>query len=152
MKYHRRQFLDIGTGGGFPGIPLAILMPDCRFHLIDGTGKKIKVCQAVVEALGLTNVRAEQLRAEQLHQKTYDYVISRATLPLGELYGFAQRMVIPTKSGEKYNKLPNGVLLLKGGDLREELSSVSKKVQLHPLSGYFEETYFEEKYLLYVRV
>lgn len=146
------QFLDIGTGGGFPGIPLAILLPECRFHLIDGTGKKIMVCKAVIEALGLTNARAEQLRAEQLHQKTYDYVISRATLPLAELFHFAQRMVIPSKSGEKYNKLPNGVLLLKGGNLREEIVAVNKKVQQYFLGDYFEEEYFAEKYLLHVRV
>lgn len=145
------QFLDIGTGGGFPGIPLAIVLPECRFHLIDGTGKKIKVCNEIIQALGLPNVKAEHLRAEQLHQKTFDFVLSRGTLPLSDLYHFAQRLVLNNKD-ESYNKIGNGLLLLKGGDLTEELATVKRKAKIYPIYNYFPETYFEEKYLIHLRV
>lgn len=146
------QLLDLGTGGGFPGIPLAILFPECRFRLIDGTGKKIKVVEAVVEAVGLKNVQAEHLRAEQLHEKTFDFLISRATLPLSDLVAFAQRLVNTENSG--YNDFANGILLLKGGDLREEIRAlpIANKVKQIPISDYFADEHFQEKYIVYVPI
>lgn len=137
--------LDVGTGGGFPGIPLAILFPGSRFHLVDSIGKKIKVVQNVAEALGLENVKAEQIRAEQLTAK-YDFVVSRAVTRLPEFVPWVQKNI----SRIQLNSLPNGILYLKGGDLGAELKPFRKKVFVQELSAYFEEAFFETKKVVHL--
>ncbi|CAM3790607.1 16S rRNA (guanine(527)-N(7))-methyltransferase RsmG [Sphingobacterium prati] len=139
------QILDVGTGGGFPGIPMAILFPEVKFHLVDSIGKKIKVVREVAAGLGLKNVEADHIRAEQLDDK-YDFVISRAVTRLGE---FAPWIRNKFAKNDK-NGIPNGILYLKGGDLSEEIKESKLKAELHPLSGYFKEDFFETKYLVYV--
>jgi 16S rRNA (guanine527-N7)-methyltransferase len=140
------SLLDVGTGGGFPGIPLAILFPECHFHLVDSIGKKIRVEQEVAQALQLTNVKAEQVRAETIQDDTYDFVISRAVTDLKEFYGWVRN-----KINKPYqNNLRNGILYLKGGDLTEELKEVKFKYKIYNLSDYFEEPFFETKKIVYV--
>jgi len=139
------EILDVGTGGGFPGIPLAILYPMVDFHLIDSIGKKIKVVQEVADALGLTNVKAEQIRVEQL-QTTYDFVVSRAVTRLKPFLGWVRYKI--HKSGN--NDRPNGVLYLKGGDLGEELSEIPDRYRVYDLADYFAEPFFETKKVIYI--
>ncbi|MFD2932681.1 16S rRNA (guanine(527)-N(7))-methyltransferase RsmG [Spirosoma flavum] len=139
------EILDVGTGGGFPGIPLAILFPMADFHLVDSIGKKIKVVQEISNALGLTNVKAEQIRVEQLNT-TYDFVVSRAVTRLNPFLGWMRYKI--HKAGN--NDRPNGVLYLKGGDLTEELAEVPDRYRVYDLSDYFEEPFFETKKLIYV--
>jgi 16S rRNA (guanine527-N7)-methyltransferase len=137
--------LDVGTGGGFPGIPLAILFPETQFHLVDSIGKKITVVKAVAEGLGLKNIRAEQTRAEQI-QGQYDFVISRAVTRIKEFYGWISKK---TKK-QSVHPLKNGILYLKGGDLAEELGELKKPYELYNLSDYFQEEFFETKKVVYV--
>jgi 16S rRNA (guanine527-N7)-methyltransferase len=139
--------LDVGTGGGFPGIPLAIVFPETRFHLVDSIGKKITVVKAVAEALGLANVVAEQTRAELIPAE-YDFIVSRAVTRLKEFYGWVGRK---TKKKSKHH-MPNGILYLKGGDLHEELSELGKQYELFNLSEYFTEEFFETKKVVYVPI
>ncbi len=139
------EILDVGTGGGFPGIPLAILFPMVDFHLVDSIGKKIKVVQEVVSALGLTNVTAEQARAEQL-SNTYDFVVSRAVTRLNPFLGWMRYKI--HKNGN--NDRPNGVLYLKGGDLTAELAEVTDRYRVYDLSDYFDEPFFDTKKLVYI--
>ena len=137
--------LDVGTGGGFPGIPLAILFPETNFHLVDSIGKKITVVNAVAEGLGLRNVKGEQIRGEQIKDK-YDFIVSRAVTRLKEFYGW-----IHQKTKEKsIHELDNGILYLKGGDLDEELNELKKPYSLYSLSDYFKEDFFETKKVVYV--
>jgi 16S rRNA (guanine527-N7)-methyltransferase len=137
--------LDVGTGGGFPGIPLAILFPEVKFHLIDSIGKKIKVVNGIKEALNLKNVVAEQIRAEQLKQK-YDFVVSRAVTGLPEFVGWVRNNM----SNKQKNAIPNGILYLKGGELKDEIRPFKKDVFVQNLSDYFEETFFESKKLVHL--
>ena len=137
--------MDVGTGGGFPGIPLAIMFPDTNFYLVDSIGKKIKVVQSVAEQLRLTNVRAEQIRAEQV-KGDFDFIVSRAVTDLSQFVGWVKGKV----SDSQYHKLRNGILYLKGGDLDEELAPFRKKVQLFDISDFFEEPYFEKKKVIYL--
>jgi 16S rRNA (guanine527-N7)-methyltransferase len=137
--------LDVGTGGGFPGIPLAILFPECRFHLVDSIGKKIKVVNEVVSALGLKNVVAEQKRVEDLDH-TYDFVVSRAVAPWEEIHKWTRNLIHEDGS----NALPNGWLLLKGGDLKEELKSAKKWLVDHPIKKMFDDPFFETKNVIYI--
>ena len=139
------EILDVGTGGGFPGIPLAILFPLADFHLVDSIGKKIKVVQGVSDALGLTNVKAEQARVEHL-DTTYDFVVSRSVTRLKPFLGWVRYKIL--KSGN--NDKPNGVLYLKGGDLGEELAEVTDRYRIYDLTDYFEEPFFETKKVVYV--
>jgi len=137
--------LDVGTGGGFPGIPLAILFPETSFHLVDSIGKKIKVVQEVAQALGLKNVRASHMRAEEV-KGTVDFVISRAVTQLKEFYPWVRAKI---RKGGK-NTLANGVLYLKGGDLTEELAAAKLKgVQQFAISKYFPQDFFLTKYVVY---
>ena len=137
--------LDVGTGGGFPGIPLAILFPETQFHLVDSIGKKIKVVTEVAAGLGLKNVKASHLRAEQVTEK-YDFVVSRAVTRLIDFYPWVKGKF---KKDSK-NAIPNGILYLKGGDLTEEIAETKLKAELYPLSEYFEEDFFETKYVVYI--
>jgi len=139
------KVLDVGTGGGFPGIPLAILFPDTQFHLVDSIGKKIKVVSEVAEALGLRNVKASHLRAEQVTDK-YDFVVSRAVTRLIDFYPWVQGKF----NKKSNNAIPNGILYLKGGELAEEIEESRLKVELYPLKDYFEEEFFDTKYVVYI--
>jgi 16S rRNA (guanine527-N7)-methyltransferase len=139
------KVLDVGTGGGFPGIPLAILFPDTQFHLVDSIGKKIKVVTEVAAALGLTNVKASHLRAEQVTDK-YDFVVSRAVTRLIDFYPWVQNKFNKTSN----NAIPNGILYLKGGELAEEIEESRLKAELYPLKDYFEEEFFDTKYVVYI--
>lgn len=141
------DILDVGTGGGFPGIPLAILFPDCNFHLIDSIGKKIKVVSAIAEQLELKNVKAENIRAEQIKDK-YDFVVSRAVTRLQPFY----RWVRNKFKKERNHRISNGILYLKGGDLQDELREAKLKTKIFELSDYFSEEFFETKKVVYVAV
>lgn len=139
--------LDLGTGGGFPGIPLAILHPDCQFTLIDGTRKKITVVQDVIEKTGIENAIAIHQRAEE-HRGKYDFIVVRAVARIEKLHAFSTHLFSKTHT----NPFPNGMLALKGGDLTEELSTVTDTYfDLIPLSKLFEEGFFPEKYLVYLQ-
>ena len=139
------KVLDVGTGGGFPGIPLAILFPETQFHLVDSIGKKIKVVAEVAAALGLTNVKASHLRAEQVTDK-YDFVVSRAVTRLIDFYPWVKGKF----NKDSKNAIANGILYLKGGELAEEIKESNLKAELYPLSAYFEEEFFETKYVVYI--
>ncbi len=139
------EILDVGTGGGFPGIPLAILFPNCQFTLIDSIGKKIKVVQGVAESLGLKNVKAVHGRAEDIDQD-FEFIVSRAVTRLTPFYYWVKKKVSPNH----FHTLRNGLLCLKGGDLEEELSEFGKKYKLHELYEVFDEEFFETKKLVYV--
>lgn len=137
--------LDVGTGGGFPGIPLAILFPDVQFHLVDSIGKKITVVNEVAKGLQLRNVRGEQIRAEQVSGE-YDFIVSRAVTRLKEFYGWIHKK---TKK-RSVHPLQNGILYLKGGDLAEELAELKKDYSVYNLSDYFTEEFFETKKVVHV--
>lgn len=139
------RILDVGTGGGFPGIPLAIFFPQAQFHLVDSIGKKIKVVQAVADELKLTNVVAEQCRAEQLKGK-YDFIVSRAVTTLSEFVGWTANKIDPVSR----NAMPNGILYLKGGDLSAELKPFGRRAVVYNLSELFAEEFFETKKLIYL--
>lgn len=139
------EILDVGTGGGFPGIPLAILYPNCQFLLVDSIGKKIKVVNEIATALGLENIKAEQMRAE-LVEGEFDFVVSRAVTRLLPFYGWVKGKI----NINNYNKYKNGILYLKGGDLKEELKELGKKSRVFELSEYFTEEFFETKMVVHV--
>lgn len=139
------QVLDFGTGGGFPGIPLAIFFPECQFRLIDGTGKKIRVAQEVCKAIGLTNCEPVHRRGEDEHDR-FDFVVSRAVMPLPDLVKIVRKNI----SSNKRNTRHNGIFCLKGGDLQDETAPYRDVVQIHPLSDWFTEDWFKEKYCIYL--
>ena len=138
------SIMDVGTGGGFPGIPLAILFPECQFRLIDSIGKKIKVASEVAQALGLTNVVCKQERVEEEKQK-FDFVVSRAVMPLPDLVKLVRKNISSTYR----NAVPNGLVVLKGGDLQEELKPF-KEVEVTPCSTWFKGEWFETKQVIYL--
>ena len=144
------EILDLGTGGGFPGIPLAILFPDTKFTLIDGTLKKIKVVKAVCEAVGLKNVEAMQMRAEELKKRRFDFIITRAVARLPQLVQWSERLL----KSKHVHPLPNGLIALKGGRVQEEIKELPKGsyAELYPIQDFFQEPYFEEKFVVYVQV
>jgi 16S rRNA (guanine527-N7)-methyltransferase len=139
------RILDFGTGGGFPGIPLAILFPECQFKLIDGTGKKIRVAQEVCNAIGLKNCEPAHLRGEEEKDK-YDFIVSRAVMPLPDLVKIVRKNI----AKEQKNALPNGIICLKGGNLEGELQPYRKIVETAELSQWFSEEWFKEKYVIYL--
>lgn len=140
-------FLDMGTGGGFPGIPLAIMWPDCTFHLIDRIGKKIRVAQEIAAAIGLENVTFQHGDIGECRNR-YDYVVSRAVMRLDELVPLIRKNI----SHSSTNALPNGLLCLKGGDIISEIEATKAPVLEVPLSDYFSEEYFTTKELIYVKL
>ncbi|WP_036877245.1 16S rRNA (guanine(527)-N(7))-methyltransferase RsmG [Xylanibacter oryzae] len=141
------NILDFGTGGGFPGIPLAILFPECKFKLIDGTGKKIMVAKEIAQSIGLKNVNIEHLRGEDEKGK-YDFIVSRAVMPLPDLLKIVRKNV----SKEQHNAIPNGVICLKGGNLENEINKYKKIAEKTDIISYFDEKWFEDKYLIYLPV
>ncbi len=141
------EILDVGTGGGFPGIPLAILFPEAIFHLIDARNKKIKVVNDVIEQLGLKNVYAEHIRAEEL-KKQYDFIVSRAVTRMDRFYDWVRGRI----KKKQQNGLPNGILYLKGGDLKEEMKPIQTFNDSFDLTDYFRTPFFETKKVVYVQV
>lgn len=139
------KILDIGTGGGFPGIPLAIIFPDAHFHLVDSIGKKITVVQAVADTLGLANVKASHARVETL-KGDYDFVTARAVAQTEELLKWTKRLIVE----DDINDLPNGWLLLKGGDLTEELNQFAANTYVYNIKNYFSEEFFEQKHVAHI--
>lgn len=139
------EILDFGTGGGFPGIPLAIMFPECKFKLIDGTGKKIRVAQEVATSIGLKNCEPVHLRGEEEKGK-YDFVVSRAVMPLPDLIKIVKKNI----SKKQQNALPNGVICLKGGDVQAETNPFRHIVEIEDINRWFEEEWFKEKNCIYV--
>ncbi|GHV11060.1 ribosomal RNA small subunit methyltransferase G [Bacteroidia bacterium] len=139
------SILDVGTGGGFPGIPLAILFPKVHFLLLDSIGKKVKVAEAVAHQIGLQNVECRHTRAEE-EKRTFDFVVSRAVMPLPDLAKITKKNIDKTQR----NALPNGILCLKGGDLQAELQPFKNKAVEYPLSDYFTEEFFDTKKVVYL--
>jgi 16S rRNA (guanine527-N7)-methyltransferase len=139
------KILDFGCGGGFPGIPLAILFPECQFKLIDGTAKKIRVCNEVSNAIGLKNVVAEQRRGEE-EKGLYDFIVSRAVMPLPDLVKIVRKNV----SKKQKNAMPNGIFCLKGGDLQEEIKPFRHIAESTELSTWFKEEWFKGKSVIYL--
>ena len=137
--------VDVGTGGGFPGIPLAIMFPDCKFHLVDSIGKKVRVAQEVATAIGLTNVTFQHERMENVKEK-YDFVVSRAVMPLADLVKLTKKNV----GGQSKNALPNGLICLKGGELQHEVAPFKNISTLYNISEFFSEEFFETKKGVYL--
>ena len=149
------RILDFGTGGGFPGIPLAILFPECEFKLIDGTGKKIRVAQEVSQAIGLTNCHPEHLRGED-EKGLFHFVVSRAVMPLPDLVKIVRKNIIRQQRGGKVdsvaNPLPNGIICLKGGDLQAETQPFRNIIDTTDISTFFNEEWFRGKHVIYLPV
>jgi 16S rRNA (guanine527-N7)-methyltransferase len=139
--------LDLGTGGGFPGIPLAILFPEVSFHLVDSIGKKVRVATEVAHSIGLKNVTFRHCRGEE-EKGRFDFCVSRAVMPLNDLLKIIRKNI----SGENRNALPNGLICLKGGELENEILPVKNKVQIFSLSEEFTEPFFETKKVVYVPI
>lgn len=137
--------VDVGTGGGFPGIPLAILFPECKFHLVDSIGKKVKVAQAVAESIGLENVTFQHARMEEVKEK-YDFIVSRAVMPLSDLVNLTRKNVAKKSS----NALPNGLICLKGGELQHEIKPYKNIATLYDIHTIFKEPYFDTKKAVYL--
>ena len=141
------SIMDLGTGGGFPGIPLAILFPEVKFHLVDSIGKKVRVATEVANGIGLKNVTFRHARAEE-EKQLFDFVVSRAVMPLGDLIKIIKKNISPRQQ----NALPNGLICLKGGELEHEAMPFKNKTTLHSLSEDFEEEFFQTKKVVYVTV
>ena len=138
------KIMNLGTGGGFPGIPLAIMFPECHFHLVDSIGKKVKVCTEVAQALNLKNVTTEWTRAENIRDK-YHFVVSRAVMPLADLVKIVRKNI----ATEQINSMPNGLICLKGGELANETLPMRSHTLITPLSDYFEEEFYSTKSVVY---
>lgn len=143
------SFLDMGTGGGFPGIPLAIYYPECRFHLIDRIGKKIRVATEIAAAIGLKNVSFQHGDIKECHEK-FNYVVSRAVMPLNELVPLVRKNVLPEVKNDTSNRYANGVICLKGGDLTEESKGISLPIVEYSIAEFIQEKRFEDKSIVYV--
>ena len=141
------EIMDLGTGGGFPGIPLAIMFPDTHFHLVDSIGKKVKVATEITSAIGLKNVTTRHCRAEE-EKQLFDFVVSRAVMPLTDLLKIIRKNI----KKEQHNALPNGLICLKGGELQNEVMPVKHQTMMYDLKDYFEEEFFETKKVVYVTI
>lgn len=141
------RVMDLGCGGGFPGIPLAILFPEVKFHLVDSIGKKIRVCNEVIAGTGLTNVTTRHCRAEE-EKGQFDFVVSRAVMPLSDLMKLVRKNI----SKEQQNALPNGLICLKGGELEHEAMPFKNRAMMTDLKNHFTEEFFETKKVVYVSV
>ncbi len=141
------EIMDLGTGGGFPGIPLAIMFPDTHFHLVDSIGKKVKVATEIASAIGLKNVTTRHCRAEE-EKQLFDFVVSRAVMPLTDLLKIIRKNI----KKEQQNVLPNGLICLKGGELQNEVMPVKHQTMMYDLKDYFEEEFFETKKVVYVTI
>lgn len=141
------KVMDLGTGGGFPGVPLAILMPDVEFHLVDSVGKKVRVAESVAKAIGLNNVICSHSRAEEIKEE-YDFIVSRAVMSLVDLMKCGKKNISKTQR----NSMPNGFVVLKGGDLHAEIASINNLCTEWELSDWFTEDYFKEKKVVHVSV
>ncbi len=139
--------MDLGTGGGFPGIPLAILFPETHFHLVDSIGKKVKVATEIANAIGLKNVTTRHCRAEE-EKQLFDFVVSRAVMPLADLLKIIRKNI----KKEQHNALPNGLICLKGGELEREVMPIKHQTLMYDLKDYFEEEFFETKKVVYVTI
>ena len=141
------EIMDLGTGGGFPGIPLAIMFPDTQFHLVDSIGKKVKVATEIASAIGLKNVTTRHCRAEE-EKRMFDFVVSRAVMPLTDLLKIIRKNI----KKEQCNALPNGLICLKGGELQNDVMPVKHQTLIYDLKDYFEEEFFETKKVVYVTI
>ena len=141
------EIMDLGTGGGFPGIPLAIMFPDTHFHLVDSIGKKVKVATEIASAIGLKNVTTRHCRAEE-EKQLFDFVVSRAVMPLTDLLKIIRKNI----KKEQHNALPNGLICLKGGELQNQVMPVKHQTVMYDLKDYFEEEFFETKKVVYVTI
>ena len=141
------SIMDLGTGGGFPGIPLAILFPETKFHLVDSIGKKVKVATEIANAIGLKNVTTRHCRAEE-EKQLFDFVVSRAVMPLADLLKIIRKNI----KKEQHNALPNGLICLKGGELEKEVFPVKHQTLIHDLKEDFTEEFFETKKVVYVTI
>lgn len=139
--------MDMGCGGGFPGIPLAIMFPEVQFHLVDSIGKKVRVATEIATAIGLNNVRATHSRAEEIKEK-YNFVVSRAVMQLPELVKICRKNI----SKEQINALPNGIICLKGGDIQAETRSYKNMVEITELENIFDEDFFKDKKVVYIPI
>jgi 16S rRNA (guanine527-N7)-methyltransferase len=148
------NIIDIGTGGGFPGVPLAIFFPEIKFHLVDSINKKLKIIEAVKEKIGLQNVTTQHTRAEEITNRKFDFVVSRAVAPLKDLWRWSKPLLKAASyelraSSEETTKIRSGLICLKGGDLAQEISDSGLKPKMVEISNLFEEDFFKEKYILY---
>lgn len=141
------QVIDIGTGGGFPGIPLAIFFPEVEFLLVDSIGKKLKVVQAVIDQIQLKNVQVRHCRVEEIRSRNFDFAVSRAVAPLADLWKWAKPLL---RTGHNSDEYGNGLICLKGGDLAQEFAESGLRPRMLPISKLFNVAYFEEKYIVYV--
>ncbi len=144
------EVMDLGCGGGFPGVPLAILFPEAQFHLVDSIGKKLKVVTEIAETAGIKNITTQHARAEEIKNRQFDAVVSRAVAPLGSLWHWSRKLIRRAKVAEK--GVPNGLICLKGGDLNQEIFESNCKPFVWEINKIFEEEYFEEKFMLYQQV
>src|SRR5688572_12430006 len=144
------HIIDIGTGGGFPGVPLAIFFPNVKFHLVDSIGKKLRVVEAVVNECGLTNVTTQHIRAEEITGSKFDMVVSRAVAPLGELWKWSKPLLRSSANKKAGSAYAPGLICLKGGDLSQEIQDSNTRPKMMEINKIFNEEYFKEKYLLYV--
>ena len=144
------EIVDIGTGGGFPGVPLAIFFPEVKFHLVDSIGKKLKIIEAIKEAVGLENVTTQHIRAEEIKNRKFDFAVSRAVAPLKDLLRWSTPLLKATRFEQGDEVFRSGLICLKGGDLSQEISDSQAKPKMIEIDHVFNEEFFKEKYLLYV--